>query len=102
MAITSLLVPTRTALNNTRYTPAELAAVTAFDAFFLDEAKPQCLAFVLALWAAYTDGETSLTHDFETYADAAQAKTLLEDVNYGYTVSAVSPPNTSITVSWPS
>jgi len=100
MATTSLLIPTRTELISTRYTPAELADVTAFDAFFLDDTKPVRFEFVLALWAAYTAGETTVTHDFETYADAAAAKVFLENVNYGYTVTAVSPPNTSITVSW--
>jgi hypothetical protein len=101
MAITSLLVPTRTALTSTRYTPAELAAVTEFDAFFLDDTEPLRLAFVVALWTAYAAGATSLTHEFGSYADAAAAKTFLENSNYGYTVGAVAPPDqVAITVSW--
>jgi hypothetical protein len=101
MAITSLLIPTRAALIATRYTPAELAAVTAIDAFFLDDEEPLRLAFITALWTAYAAGATTLTHEFGSYADAAAAKTFLEDALYGYTVAAINPPDqVTLTVSW--
>ena len=105
MALTSLLIPTKAALANTRYTPAELAANAEIETWFLDPTHPERLAFILALWAAYTDGETSLTHDFLTYAHAQDAATYLSGANtYNYTVTgpvlADPAPTTTITVSW--
>jgi len=105
MALTSLLIPTKSALAATRYTPAELAANTAVETWFLDPTHPERLEFILALWTAYTEGETELTHDFETYAHAQQAAAYLSGAStYNYTVTgpllADPTPTTTITVSW--
>ena len=104
MALTSLLIPTKSELANTRYTPAELAANAEIETWFLDPTHPERLAFIRALWAAYIDGETSLTHDFLTYADAQDAATYLSGAStYNYTVTGplVSPEITTvILVSW--
>ena len=105
MALTSLLIPTKSALSSTRYTPAELAANTALETWFLDPVHPVRLAFIRALWLAYTTGLTSITHDFLTYAHAQQAATYLSGAStYNYTVTgpelADPTPTTTITVSW--
>lgn len=104
MALTSLLIPTKVALANTRYTPAELTANTELEAWFLDPAHSVRLAFIRDLWTAYTAGQTTLTYDFLTHTDAAQAAAYLSDSGtYNYTVTGpevLPSPTSEITVSW--
>ena len=87
MATISLLIPTLSALRATRYTPSELEANQALEAWFTAPSKPLRFAFILGLWAAYRNGDTTYSHDFGTYDDAAQARTYLIDPDYGYIVT---------------
>ena len=104
MALTSLLIPTKSELANTKYSPADLAANTEIETWFLDPTHPERLAFIRALWSAYVGGLTEVTHDFGTYAHAAQAAAYLSGAStYNYTVTGpliLPSPTSSITVSW--
>lgn len=103
-ATTSLLVPTKATLTNTKYTPSELADNQQFEAWFLDTQYPHRFAFILALWEAYRDGLTEVTHNFNTYEDAAHAASYLSNTNtYNYLVTGpevIPSPTSTITVSW--
>jgi hypothetical protein len=101
MATTSLLIPTRSALLATRYTPAELEANQELEAWFTAPGKPLRIAFLTGLWAAYRNGATTYTHDFGTHTEAAQARVYLVNADYGYIVedlALIPTPDTSITV----
>jgi len=99
--MTTPLIPTKTALASTTYTPAQLVADAAVETFLI-----QHTGFVRAMMTAYRTGATSFTYVFPLPADALYMAAILgTGTDYDYTVTG--PETTqqevtsrTITVSW--
>ena len=101
--MTTPLIPTKTTLAATRYTPAELVEDSEFESYLLGLAEGYGIQFIRAMMSAYRAGNSSFDFTFKTNSSAlAVAEKLSKPVNengYGYTVTGPGPtPNATITV----
>ena len=95
--MTTPLIPTKTILANTKYTPTDLIADTAVETFLANH-----YGFVRDMMSAYRAGDTSFSYTFPTAGDAVYMSTVIDTgTDYNYTVTGPEPstPRT-ITVSW--
>ena len=97
--MTTPLIPTKTILTSTKYTPAELAADRAFENFLFQLPNDLGLDFIRALMTAYRNGEASVSFAFNNNLNASEMANKLQSEPYGYEVTGPgSDPGRTITV----
>ena len=97
--MTTPLIPLKSILAGTRYTPAELTEDAAFETYLLGLPTGQGISFIRAIMQAYRAGSTSVVFGFtsSTIADNISDYLLTGPTSYGYSITV---SDNSITVSW--
>ena len=99
--MTTPLIPLKSVLTSTKYTPAELTADAAFETYLLGltTGNNEGIRFIRAIMQAYRAGSQTVSFDFTstTIADNISDYLLTGPTNYGYSLTA---SGTSITVGW--
>ena len=92
------LIPSKTTLSSTKYTPAEMVADKAVENWLF--ALPTSDSIIIRnIMTYYREGSTSYTHTFTTRSDALIAYTNF--TAYGYTVTGPSSsPDKTVIISW--
>ena len=101
--MTSPLIPTKDSLLKTQYTPAELIADQGLETWLFGDASTRVsrIGFIVSLMTAYRAGASTVTYQFNSYADAqAMAAYIDSSTDYGYTVTGPVSGAKTITVSW--
>jgi hypothetical protein len=97
--MTTPLIPLKSVLSSTKYTPADLIADRATELWLLRLAQRDGLELISNIMSYYREGATSYTHVFATRDDALIANTTF--TAYGYDVTGPSSsPDKTVIISW--